>query len=305
MMMPIQRVAEEFNNLVEEIKRYWKGEDDSENTQKKPNRNRWLLYLILGLGGLSVASLATYLLVIRRRQATVSNKKPRSHYIGELIEKPIEKTRENIWIDKLEPYLSDTTSYYQYMVRANQEKRERVTFDPQWRISPSYPVEQLTNSQSKKKKKNSINFPTGNGFVQYRSQTLVGREAGLPRIFTNSSGLANDVELDSLIVGGNSNNQTRWIYYLERIRYVISVLFYRLPRAVAEWELWLGACSAAIYFIAMNQPFGFGGNKKKSGKKVNVGDSMFMDGVMHRVVQSSESEQQNGVSKQVVKVVGE
>ncbi|EFC42875.1 predicted protein [Naegleria gruberi] len=290
----IKKITEELNNIFKKIKsKYWTFDEEENEENRKRRRKQFLWMLIVGGGGLS--AIVWYYIIRGRKVTTNPNKKSKSNYISDLVSRQVEKTKETVWMENLEPYLNDTTSYYQYLVKSKQASKDSIRFEPQWRISPSYTIE--TKPTNTKKKKSTASTTQSNGFVQYRTQSLTGREAGLPRIFSNED----DNTLTRFIPQPSSSNN--WIFYLEKIRYIISLFFYRLPRAVAEWELWLGACSAAIYFVAMNQPFGFRqrSNQKDSTSKSN---SIFMDGVMHRVVESSESNNNTSNSK-VVKLIGE
>nr|CAG4707772.1 unnamed protein product [Naegleria fowleri] len=205
------------------------------------------------------------------------------------------------WRSSTEPYLNDTASYYQYMLRAASSSRDdTLKFHPQWKFSPSYTDEVLTT----KKKKNSSTLP-GYGFVQYRTQSLFGREAGLPRVFSSS---ANGEDLSLLNASFHDEfTQTpyNWMYYLEKIRYIISLLYYRLPRAIAEWELWLGMASLGLYHVWMNQPFSKWRNATKEQEKTQQEAKHFMDGVMHRVISESSVEKNSRSPPKVVKVIGE
>jgi len=170
---------------------------------------------------------------IKRRGATVDGgmKEPSQFFSAISSGMP---TREALWTSKVEPFVNDSISYYQYMLK--NRNVPSLHFDAQWRFSPSY--SKALRKSDKRSTDNSY------GFVQYRTQSLVGREAGLPRVFSS----ATDFDTTSFA------NRDSIMYVLEQVRYVISLLYYRLPRASAEWELWLSLAMSGLYAVWMMQP---------------------------------------------------
>ncbi|KAL9644522.1 hypothetical protein ABK040_009386 [Willaertia magna] len=152
---------------------------------------------------------------------------------------------------------STNTLYYQELLKRNSKiANDNVVknfftnlFDKaNWVFLPSI------ISAEGKKKKDELNI-NSNSYLQYRSQTLFGREAALPRI------------------SGSSENKT--LYYLEKLRQILALIYYRFPRAIAEWELWTSLAMYGLYYF-FSQPI-----KNKQQKQSN--ESIYMDGVMHQI----------------------
>lgn len=161
---------------------------------------------------------------------------------------------------------------------------------PTWKIYPSQSTVVVDhheqpwhtgNSKTKKRSSTVVNRknvatrrlpPTAHGLLRVRSNTHVGRAAGLMRW---SDTLAHDVdgdqrhdEIEALLLlpntdhkalthnyNGNPNRTHRaskppkWIHYVEMIKRLLMLLVYRLPRAVREWQLWIMAASYGFYHL--------------------------------------------------------
>ncbi|KAG2374515.1 hypothetical protein C9374_010799 [Naegleria lovaniensis] len=288
-----------------------------ETSNHSRRRTKWIKFMIILSSGLTlIITIIIYYKIHSKNQHSttldfISFRKTPSNYFHEF--KSISKTRNSSlntsrgnsnpsWSsNNTEAYLNDTASYYQYML-SSESSTNGLKFNPQWKFSPSYTDPTTLSSQQKKKTHSSL-LP-GYGFVQYRSQSLLGREAGLPRVFSSSP--SEDLSLLRTNIHGSDFTHD-WTYYLEKIRYILSLLYYRLPRAIAEWELWLGMASLGLYHVWMNQPFSKWRNSKEKEKQQQQHEAKhFMDGVMHRVIsEKNEIENSRKRNQKIVKIIGE